>query len=55
MAKINTKDLQLHGSNYDCKKLRYAHFVADSKYKKEKRYAEDESDLDENAVTEHEE
>jgi DNA topoisomerase-1 len=54
MAKIKMKDLQLHGSKYDCKKLRHAHFVADSEYK-EKRYAEDESDLDENAVTEHDE
>jgi DNA topoisomerase-1 len=55
MAKIKMKDLQLHRSKHDCKKLRHAHFVADSKYKKEKRYAEDKSDLDENAVTEHEE
>ena len=56
MAKIKTKDLQLHRSNYDWNtKPRYAHFVANSKHKKEKRYAEDESDLDENAVTKHEE
>ena len=54
MAKIKMKDLQPHGFKYDCEKLCHAHFVVDSKYK-EKRYAEDESTLDENAVTEHEE
>ncbi len=36
-------------------KLRHALFVADVKYKKQKKYAEDESDLDEDAVAEHEE
>ena len=36
-------------------KLRHALFVADAKYKKQKKYAEDESDLDEDAVAEHEE
>ena len=36
-------------------KLRHAPLVADAKYKKQKKYAEDESDLDEDAVTEHEE
>ena len=44
-----------HGFKYDCEKLYRAHFVVDSKYKKERRYAEDESNLDENAVTDHEE
>ena len=36
-------------------KLRHALFAADAKYKKQKKYAEDESDLDEDAVEEHEE
>jgi DNA topoisomerase I len=36
-------------------KLRHALFAADSKYKKQKKYAEDESDLDEDGVAEHEE
>jgi len=36
-------------------KLRHALFAADSKYKKQKKYSEDESDLDEDAVAEHEE
>lgn len=36
-------------------KLRRALLVADPKYKKQKKYAEDESDLDEDAVAEHEE
>jgi DNA topoisomerase I len=36
-------------------KLRHALFVTDPKYKKQKKYAEDESDLDEDAVAEHEE
>jgi DNA topoisomerase-1 len=36
-------------------KLRHALFVADPKQKKQKKYAEDESDLDEDAVAEHEE
>jgi DNA topoisomerase-1 len=36
-------------------KLRHALLAADSKYKKQKKYAEDESDIDEDAVAEHEE
>jgi DNA topoisomerase-1 len=36
-------------------KLRHALLVADPKYKKQKKYAQDESDLDEDAVAEHEE
>lgn len=36
-------------------KLRHALLAADSKYKKQKKYAQDESDLDEDAVAEHEE
>jgi DNA topoisomerase-1 len=36
-------------------KLRHALFVADPKYKKQKKYSEDESDLDEDEVAEHEE
>ena len=55
MAKIKMKDLWPHGFKYDCEKLCHAHFIVDSEYKKDKRYAEDESNLDENAVAEHEE
>ena len=36
-------------------KLRHALLAADSKFKKQKKYAEDESDLDEDAMAEHEE
>jgi DNA topoisomerase-1 len=36
-------------------KLCHALLAADAKYKKQKQYAEDESDLDEDAVAEHEE
>jgi DNA topoisomerase I len=36
-------------------KLRHALLATDPKYKKQKRYTEDESDLDEDAVAEHEE
>jgi DNA topoisomerase-1 len=36
-------------------KLRHALLAVDAKYKKQKKYAEDESDLDEDAVAEHEE
>ncbi len=35
-------------------KLRHALFAAEPKHKKQKKYAEDESDLDEDAVAEHE-
>jgi len=36
-------------------KLRHALSVANTEYKKQKKYSEDESDLDEDAVVEHEE
>ena len=36
-------------------KLRHALLAADPKYKKQKKYVEDESDMDEDAVVEHEE
>ena len=36
-------------------KLRHALLAADPKYKKQKRYSEEESDMDEDAVAEHEE
>jgi len=52
MAKMKEK---LRGFKYDRMKLRHALFAADPKYKKQKKYTEDESDLDEDAVAEHEE
>lgn len=52
MAKMKEK---LRGFKYDRMKLRHALFAADPKYKKQKKYTEDESDLDEDAVEEHEE
>ncbi|KAH9972457.1 hypothetical protein BGW80DRAFT_1314640 [Lactifluus volemus] len=52
MAKMKEK---LRGFKYDRMKLRHALFVADPKYKKQKRYAEDESDLDDDGIAEHEE
>ncbi|KAI9437647.1 DNA topoisomerase I [Lactarius indigo] len=52
MAKMKEK---LRGFKYDRMKLRHALFASDAKYKKQKKYAEDESDLDEDAVAEHEE
>ena len=36
-------------------KLRHTLFAIDSKFKKKKKYADDESDLDDNAIIEHEE
>jgi DNA topoisomerase I len=36
-------------------KLRHALFVADPKYRKQKKYTEDESDLDDDGIAEHEE
>ena len=36
-------------------KLRHALFAIDSKFKKKKKYAEDESDLDDEGVEAHEE
>ena len=35
-------------------KLRHALFAIDAKYKKNKKYSEDESDLDDDAIAEHE-
>lgn len=52
MAKMKEK---LRGLKYDRMKLRHALLATDPKYKKQKKYAEDESDLDEDAVAEHEE
>ena len=43
----------LLGFKYGRMKLRRALFVADAKYKKQKKYAEDDSDLEEDAVVEH--
>ena len=36
-------------------KLRHALFAMDAKFKKKKKYADDESDLDDDAIAEHEE
>lgn len=36
-------------------KLRHALFAVDAKFKKKKKYADDESDLDDDAIAEHEE
>lgn len=40
---------------YDRMKLRHALFAIDSKYKKQKAYKDDESDLDDDDIAEHEE
>lgn len=47
-------DLQLRGLKYERMKLRHALFAVDAKYKKKKKYADDESDLDDDAIAEHE-
>ncbi|KAI0075760.1 hypothetical protein K474DRAFT_1663863 [Panus rudis PR-1116 ss-1] len=52
MGKMREK---LRGFKYDRMKLRHVLFGIDPKFKKKKKYAEDESDLDEDAVVEHEE
>ncbi|KAI0339877.1 hypothetical protein BDW22DRAFT_1360911 [Trametopsis cervina] len=52
MQKMKEK---LRGFKYDRMKLRHALLAIDSKYKKKKKYAEDESDLDEDDIAEHEE
>ncbi|KAI0301022.1 hypothetical protein B0F90DRAFT_1844311 [Multifurca ochricompacta] len=52
MAKMKEK---LRGFKYDRMKLCHALFATDSRYKKQKKYAEEESDLDDDAVAEHEE
>ena len=46
---------QLRALKYERMKLRHALFQIDPKYKKKKLYAEDESDLDDDAIAEHEE
>ena len=46
---------QLRGFKYDRMKLRHALFAIDPKYKKSKKYSADESDLDDDAIAEHEE
>jgi len=46
---------RLRGFKYERMKLRHALFAIDSKYKKNKKYKDDESDLDDEAVAEHEE
>ncbi|KZT71806.1 hypothetical protein DAEQUDRAFT_706582 [Daedalea quercina L-15889] len=51
MGKMRDK---LRGFKYERMKLRHALFAIDSKYKKEKLYAEDESDLDDDVIAEHE-
>ncbi|KAH9991825.1 hypothetical protein BJV77DRAFT_1006047 [Russula vinacea] len=51
MAKMKEK---LRGFKYDRMKLRHALLAAEPKYKKQKKYAEEESDMDEDAVAEHE-
>lgn len=46
--------VQLRGLKYERMKLRHALFAIDSKFKKKKKYAEDESDLDDDAIANHE-
>ncbi|ETW80762.1 hypothetical protein HETIRDRAFT_476461 [Heterobasidion irregulare TC 32-1] len=46
---------RLRGFKYDRMKLRHGLFAIDSKYKKNKKYVDDESDLDDDAVADHEE
>jgi DNA topoisomerase I len=50
-----SNDSQLRGLKYDRMKLRHVLFAIDPKYKKNKKYKGDESDLDEEAIEEHEE
>ncbi|KAI0730252.1 DNA topoisomerase I [Fomitopsis betulina] len=52
MGKMRDK---LRALKYERMKLRHALFQIDPKYKKKKLYAEDESDLDDDAIAEHEE
>ncbi|KAH8108004.1 hypothetical protein BXZ70DRAFT_884531 [Cristinia sonorae] len=52
MGKMKDK---LRGFKYERMKLRHALFAIDVKYKKKKKYAEDESDLDDDGIAEHEE
>jgi DNA topoisomerase I len=46
---------QLRGFKYERMKLRHALFTISPKFKKNKLYAEDESDLDDEGIAEHEE
>ncbi|KAI0823365.1 hypothetical protein BC628DRAFT_1450719 [Trametes gibbosa] len=52
MSKMREK---LRGLKYERMKLRHALFAIDAKYKKKKKYAEPESDLDDEAIEVHEE
>ncbi|KAH9935783.1 uncharacterized protein B0H18DRAFT_977280 [Fomitopsis serialis] len=52
MGKMRDK---LRALKYERMKLRHALFNIDPKYKKKKQYAEDESDLDDDVIAEHEE
>ncbi|KAK7692375.1 hypothetical protein QCA50_004000 [Cerrena zonata] len=52
MGKMREK---LRGLKYDRMKLRHALFTIDAKFKKNKKYNEDESDLDDEGIVEHEE
>ena len=52
---LTSRSMQLRGFKYERMKLRHALFTIDSKFKKKKLYAEDESDLDEDAIADHEE
>ncbi|KAA1473919.1 hypothetical protein DENSPDRAFT_840460 [Dentipellis sp. KUC8613] len=52
MAKMREK---LRGFKYDRRNARLALYEADPSYKKKKKYNEEESDLDEDAIEEHEE
>ena len=45
---------QLRGLKYERMKLRHVLFSEDSKYKKHKKYANDESDIDDDWIAEHE-
>ena len=51
---LNACTCQLRGFKYERMKLRHALFGIDSKFKKKKKYAGDESDLDDDAIAEHE-
>lgn len=52
MGKMREK---LRGFKYERMKLRHALFAIDAKFKKNKKYAADESDLEDDAIAEHEE
>lgn len=46
---------QLRGLKYERMKLRHVLFAADAKHKRQKKYAQDESDLDDDWIEAHEE